>query len=140
MVERVTITIEKDLLERIDKLVDKRSVKNRSHAVETLIRRSLSKTDITTAIIMAGGKGTKLRPITYEIPKALVPIKGRPILEHQINLLKKFDIRTIIVSLGDHYEKVREYFGNGSRFGVNIEYIVEKEPLGPFGALNMLQK
>ena len=137
MVERITITIGKPLLERIDKMVDKKNIKNRSHAIETLLHRSLSKTDITTAIIMAGGKGTKLRPITYEIPKALIPIHGRPVLEHQINLLKKFDIRNIVVSLSEQHEKVREYFGNGSKFGVNIEYIVEKKPLGPLGALSL---
>ncbi|MBI4163087.1 MAG: ribbon-helix-helix protein, CopG family, partial [Candidatus Aenigmarchaeota archaeon] len=86
-IERVTITIKKDLLKRVDRLVDGEVVKNRSHAVEQLIQRSLSKADVDTALIMAGGDGTSLRPITYEIPKPMIPVHGKPILEHQINML-----------------------------------------------------
>jgi len=80
-----------------------------------------------------------LRPITYEIPKPLIPIDGRPILEHQINMLKKFDIRNIVLSVGPMHEKIREHFGNGSRFEVNIEYIIEEKPLGTAGSLRFMK-
>jgi NDP-sugar pyrophosphorylase family protein len=138
-IKRVTITVRPDILKRLDKMVDGSNVKNRSHAVEQLITRGLSKTDLDTVVIMAGGDGARLRPITYEIPKPLIPIRGRPVLEHQINMLKQFDVRNIIVAVGEHHEQVREYFGNGSRFGVNLEYIIEKKPLGKMGALGLLK-
>ena len=138
-VKRVTITVRPDILKRLDGMVDGNSVRNRSHAVEQMILRGISKTDLDTIVIMAGGDGARLRPITYEIPKPLIPIKGRPVLEHQINMLKGFDIRNIILSVGKHYEKVIECFGNGSKFGVNIEYITEQRPLGKIGSLRLLR-
>lgn len=130
MVERITITIKNDILKKIDKMIDKRDVKSRSHAVESLLLKAINKTDLNTALILAGGSGTRLRPITYEIPKPMIPIHGRPILEYQINLLRKYDIRNILLSVGNMHEKVREYFGNGSRFGVNITYLIEEKPMG----------
>jgi NDP-sugar pyrophosphorylase family protein len=87
------------------------------------------------AIILAGGLGTRLRPLTDEIPKPLLPIKGRPIIEHAILNFKKHGITEIILSIGYKSEKIKEYFGDGSRFGVSIEYCIENEPLGTGGAL-----
>ncbi len=137
--KRVTITIKSDILRKLDKTIDHEDVRNRSHAVEQLIMRGLAKTDLNTVVIMAGGDGAMLRPITYEIPKALIPIKGRPVLEHQINMLKEFDIRNIILTVGENHEKIFEHFGNGSKFGVKIDYIVEQKPLGKMGALRLLR-
>ena len=137
--KRVTITIKHDILKKLDRMVDGKTTRNRSHAVENLILRGMSKTDLDTVVIMAGGDGARLRPITYEIPKALIPVGGRPVLEHQINMLKRFDIRNVFLSVGEDYKKIYEYFGNGSRFGVNIEYIVEQKPLGKMGALRLLK-
>lgn len=135
MPERITITIKKEILEKIDKSIDKRTIRNRSHCIENLIVRALNKTDLDSVVILAGGEGTRLRPITYEIPKPLIPIHGRPILEHQLNMLKKYDLRKIILSVGYMNGKVKEYFGDGSRFGVNIKYIEEEKPLGTAGCL-----
>ncbi|MBI3190241.1 NTP transferase domain-containing protein [archaeon] len=139
VLKRVTITIKNDILKKLDKMIDGKNTRNRSHAVENLILRGMSKTDLDTVVIMAGGDGARLRPITYEIPKALIPVGGRPVLEHQINMLKKFDIRNIFLAVGDDYKKIFEYFGNGSRFGVNIEYVVEQKPLGKMGSLRLLK-
>src|SRR3972149_10373743 len=139
MVSRVTITIKPDLLKKLDKMVDKKSIRNRSHAVESLLVRALNKVEIDSALIMAGGDAVNLRPITHEIPKALIPIKGRPILEHQLNVLKKFDIRNIFVSVNHMHDKIRERFGNGSSLGVNINYLVEEKPLGTAGSLSLLK-
>lgn len=139
MIKRVTITVRPEILRKLDRMVDKTNVKNRSHAVEQLILRGMSKTDLDTVVIMAGGDGAKLRPITYEIPKPLIPVRGRPVLEHQINMLKKFDVRNVIIAAGENYERVREHFGNGSKFGINIDYIVENKPLGKMGALALLK-
>lgn len=135
MVERVTITVKQDVLKRLDNMVDRRNIRNRSHAIEVMLSRAFGKTDIDTALILAGGEGVNLRPITYEIPKPLIPINGRPILEHQIRMLKKYDIRNLVVSVGYMKEKVMEHFGNGSNFGVSIEYIAEDKPFGTAGCL-----
>jgi len=137
-VERVTITVKKDILNKIDSMIDGKELRNRSHAVENLILKSFGK-KLDTVLILAGGEGTRLRPITYEIPKPLIPIHGKPILEHQINFLKKYDIRNILLSVGYMHDKVEEYFGNGSRFDVNIDYIVEKRPLGTAGSLRLIK-
>ena len=138
-VKRITITIRPDILKKMDKMIDKAAIRNRSHAAEQLILRGLSKTDLDTVVIMAGGDDARLRPITYEIPKPLIPIRGRPILEHQINMLKRFDIRNIILTVGKNYEKIAEYFGNGSKFGINLEYVIEKQATGTLGSLCFLK-
>lgn len=137
MVERVTITIKKDILRRIDSMVDRREIRNRSHAIENLLVKSISKTGLDTALILAGGEGAHLRPITYEIPKPLIPIKGKPILEHQINLLRRHDITNVIIAVDYMSDKIREYFGDGKRFGVDITYIKEDKPMGTAGPISL---
>ncbi|MBW2965973.1 nucleotidyltransferase family protein [Candidatus Woesearchaeota archaeon] len=87
------------------------------------------------AIILAGGLGTRLRPLTDETPKPLLPIKGIPIIEHAINNFKKHNIKVIILSVGYKADKIKEYFGDGSKLGVNISYCIEDEPLGTGGAI-----
>jgi len=87
------------------------------------------------AVILAGGLGTRLRPLTNDTPKPLLPIKGRPIIWHAIMNLKKYGITDVILSVGFKHEKIREYFGNGSKLGVNIKYVVEDKPLGTGGAI-----
>lgn len=95
------------------------------------------------AIIMAGGVGTRLKPLTNEIPKPMIPIIDKPVMEYILKLLKKHNITDIAVTVGYKAEKIMEYFGNGNRFGVDINYFVEKEPLGTAGsvrgALNFIQ-
>jgi len=87
------------------------------------------------AIILAGGLGTRLRPLTNKTPKPLLPIKGRPIIEHAINNFKKHGIKDIILSIGYKADKIKKYFGNGNKLGVNISYCIEDEPLGTGGAI-----
>lgn len=92
------------------------------------------------AIILAGGLGTRLRPLTLETPKPLLPIKGRPIIEHAILNFKRHGITDIILSIGYMADKIKDYFGDGSKFGVNLSYFVETEPLGTGGALKAAAK
>jgi len=87
------------------------------------------------AIILAGGLGTRLRPLTDKTPKPLLPIKGKPILEHIINNLKSHGITDIILSVGYRAETIEAYMGDGSKFGVNLSYSLEYRPLGTGGAL-----
>ncbi len=88
-----------------------------------------------TAVILAGGKGTRLRPLTLHTPKPIVPILTHPFLELQIDLLKKTGIEEIVLSLSYQPRRIEEIFGDGSRLGVRIHYTMEPEPLGTAGAV-----
>jgi NDP-sugar pyrophosphorylase family protein len=82
------------------------------------------------AVILVGGKGTRLRPLTYKIPKPMIPINNKPFLEHLLNLLKKYNITRILLCIGYLGEKIKDYFGQGSKWGMNISYSVEDKLLG----------
>ena len=86
-------------------------------------------------VIMAGGKGTRIASVRNDVPKPMINICGKPILEHQIDNLKACGLTDIILVIGYLGDKIKEYFGDGSKFGVNIEYFVEDHPLGTAGAL-----
>src|SRR3989344_3759805 len=92
---------------------------------------------IKKAIILVGGKGTRFRPITYELPKALLPVKGKTVPEHLIELFKKYNITEIIFSIGYLADKIQDYYGDGSKYGINISYIREDKPLGSAGAIKL---
>jgi mannose-1-phosphate guanylyltransferase/phosphomannomutase len=87
------------------------------------------------AIIMAGGEGSRLRPLTCDLPKPMVPIINKPVMEHIIDLLKKHNIFEIGVTLMFMPQKIKDYFGDGSNFGVKIRYFTEKFPLGTAGSV-----
>lgn len=92
------------------------------------------------AVIMAGGKGTRLTPITKDsIPKPMVDILGRPLLEWQVDVLKRYGVNDICFIVGHLGKKIKEHFGNGSKYGINASYIEEKEPLGTAGAFYYLK-
>lgn len=86
-------------------------------------------------VIMAGGKGTRIASVAKNIPKPMIPIAGKPILEHEIESLKKQGFEDIVLTIGYLGNIIMDYFGDGSNFGVNISYYYEKEPLGNAGAL-----
>jgi mannose-1-phosphate guanylyltransferase / phosphomannomutase len=87
------------------------------------------------AVIMAGGEGTRLRPLTCNRSKPMVPVINKPVLEHAINLLKRHGIREIIISLYYLPENVQNYFGDGSEWDVAITYSLEETPLGTAGGV-----
>lgn len=86
-------------------------------------------------VIMAGGRGTRIASVANDVPKPMLSICGKPILEHQIDNLKACGLTDIILVIGYLGEKIKDYFGDGSRFGVCIEYFIEDHPLGTAGAL-----
>ncbi len=87
------------------------------------------------ALFLAGGMGTRLKPLTDEIPKPMVPIMNKPLLERSFENLRKCGICDIVISTGYKSKYIKEYFGNGSKFGLKIEYIYEDIPLGTGGAI-----
>jgi len=87
------------------------------------------------AVIMAGGEGTRLRPLTCNRPKPMVPIVNKPVMEHIIELLKKYNITDIAVTLQYLPDLIKEYFGDGSEYGVNLKYFVEDTPMGTAGSV-----
>ncbi|HLD79099.1 MAG TPA: HAD-IIB family hydrolase [Candidatus Nanoarchaeia archaeon] len=95
---------------------------------------------IDTAIIVAGGLGTRLRPLTDHAPKPLLPVRGKPIIEHVIKNLKKHGINNIVISIGYKAKQVQDYFGGGHSLGVSISYVIENEPLGTGGAVRLASR
>lgn len=137
---RLTITLRKDLLEVLDTYTDGVTIRNRSHAIESLLADKIYP-PIKKAIILAADEGIKFRPFTYETPKAMLPIKGRPLLEHIITSLRDSEVRDIYIAVGYLSDKITSYFGNGSKFGVTLTYVSqEKKNLGTAGALKKFQK
>ncbi len=87
------------------------------------------------AVIMAGGKGKRLRPLTCTLPKPMVPLVHKPVMEYSIELLKKHGITEIAVTLQYLPNIIKDYFGDGSRFGVELHYFEETNPLGTAGSI-----
>lgn len=132
--ERLTITLRDDLLRQVDKTIDGQRIRNRSHAIEFLLAHSLTP-EVSRAIILAGGAGVKMRPFTLELPKSMIPVQGRPILEHIFDLLRKADIREVTVLVGPLGDKIRNHFGDGSAFGMRVSYVQEGKRSGTAGGL-----
>src|SRR3989344_6245869 len=93
---RLTITLKKDILKQLDDYIDGAKIRNRSHAIEYVLTKSFSP-KIKKALILAGGKGLKMRPFTYEMPKAMIPVSSRPVLEYIIEILRRYDILEMII-------------------------------------------
>jgi len=87
------------------------------------------------AVILAGGQGNRLRPYTFTVPKPLLPLGDRPLLNYIIAQLARCSITDIVLALGYQAELIRAYCGDGSRFGVRISYVVETRPLGTAGPI-----
>lgn len=90
-------------------------------------------------VIMAGGLGTRISSVNSEVPKPMIDINGFPILYYQIQKLKEYQLNDIIIVVGYKYDKIVNYFGDGKKFGVNINYIIEEQPLGTAGAFYYLK-
>src|SRR5271165_7520903 len=92
------------------------------------------------AVIMAGGSGTRLRPLTSNLPKPMVPIANKPMAEHIVNLLKRHGFKDIIFTLFYLPDAIRDYFQDGSDLGVKISYSLEEgRPLGTAGCVKKVQ-
>jgi len=135
--ERLTITLDKGLLKKVDDAIDGSKIRNRSHAIEFLLSSVLVPKQ-TKVLILAGGEGVKFRPLTYELPKALVPVLGKPLLEYTLESLRSHGLTEIYISIGHLGNKIREYFGDGGRLGLKITYL-EQERKRPGTAQPLLE-
>ncbi len=92
---------------------------------------------MTKGIILSGGWGTRLRPLTCTIPKTLIPIVNKPVIERQILLLKAAGVKDIVLAVSVMGDILQNYFKNGEKFGINIQYTEEKSPMGTAGAVKL---
>ena len=92
------------------------------------------------AVIMAGGQGSRLRPLTLTTPKPLLPINGKPIIQYNVERLRTFGVKNITISIKYLGEQLIEYFASGEEFDVQIDYVEEDKPLGTIGAVKLCQK
>ena len=92
------------------------------------------------AVILAGGEATRLRPLTCDIPKIMVPVLNRPFFQYIIGYLKKHNILDIILAVGKSHDQIQSYFSDGSDFGVKLAYSVEDSPMGTAGAVKNAEK
>lgn len=91
------------------------------------------------AVVMAGGFGKRLQPLTHDVPKPMLPVGDKPILELIVNQLQQAGIRRLNVTTHYKPEVIREHFGDGKKFGLDIDYVSEEEPRGTAGALSMVE-
>jgi len=131
MKERATFTLDKDVLLAVDSTIDNFNVKNRSHAVELLLRKALRVGSLKTALVLAGGK---------EKNNSMQNIAGKPMLEHVIGKLKSYGIINFIISAGELTKNVKKYFEDGNKFDIKITYLNEVEPQGTAGVLRLAKK
>ena len=108
--------------------------------VRLLNLRELKSVLPVEAVIVAGGRGERLRPHTDTVPKPLLKVGDKPILEHAIDRLAAFGVQQLHIAVKYLGAQIREYFGDGSEKGINIHYLQEDEPLGTIGALSLLKE
>jgi dTDP-glucose pyrophosphorylase len=118
-------------------IIDDEGLLIRIEEVETLLK---SESKPNRVVLMVGGLGTRLRPLTDHIPKPMLKVGDKPILETIILNFKKHGFTNIILSVSYKAEVIESYFGNGSNFGVNIEYIHEEKRMGTAGALSLMRE
>ena len=126
--EHISITLDEDIISWLDKKINGYNIKNRSHAIEKILIKSMNEDCIKQAVILCGsGKKEPLRAMSL--------IKGKPALEHTIKYLKMQGISDILLIVNYNYEKIISYFGKGTKYDLNIRYIIEDEPGGTAGFL-----
>ncbi len=135
MKERLTITLERNIIEEVDKSIDGINIRNRSHAIERLLEAALNQNAPRKAVIFAGGE--LIRYGNSTMPKPMVKVNGKPIIEHVIDMLLNNGANDIIILAGEKGDEIISYLGDGSRFNVKITYILEEHRKGTEGALLM---
>lgn len=128
--ERLTITLRSDLLKTLDSTIDGERLRNRSHAIEYYLSRTLGLKAVKV-LILAGGQPVYFESEKKALPKAMVKIAGKPLLEQTLQRLKAAKLNEVYISIGEGGETIEEYFGDGSHMGIHITYI--RQPKGTQG-------
>jgi mannose-1-phosphate guanylyltransferase len=136
MKHRTSIEFPLELWKRLNAAVPNRK---KAQFIIDAVREKLSKQQLKV-LILCGGEGTRLRPLTLTTPKPMLPLGYKPILEYLIDFFKQNGFYNFVLAIGYLGEHIIKYFGDGSRFGVNIEYSTEDRPLGTGGALKNSEK
>jgi len=118
-------------------VVDKKGKVKELYIIDEILK---SKTKLNKVVIMAGGKGIRLRPLTKNTPKPMLKVGGKPILETIIKNFKDCGYKDLIICVNYKSHIIKDYFGNGDKFGVNIEYVEEKKMMGTAGALSLIKE
>src|SRR5258708_17243182 len=125
-------------------LFSKESLVNFSFAVRstlgTRFRPTLARLEMCSALVLAGGLGTRLRSVFDGAPKCMAPVAGRYFLEYLLDWLRSFNIKDLILCVGHKSDQIQNWLGNGSKWGVHVRYSVEEELLGTGGALKLAGK
>lgn len=140
MMEGESVEIAKKLMEK--EAISHVPILNQEHKVLGIVAKNfkpLVKNDHTPVFLLAGGLGTRLRPLTDNYPKPMIEIAGRPILDHIISELADQGFCNIIISINFRGEVIKDFFGNGEKWGINIQYVEEERRLGTVGSLSLLK-
>jgi mannose-1-phosphate guanylyltransferase len=119
--KRLTITLRDEVLSLIDAAVDGEKIRNRSHAIEYLLSQMFAPKTVKV-LILAGGKGVDASPFNG-IPKAMIPLHGQPVLAHTLQRLRDAGLTDVVISVGRYGQRIQEYFGDGSQYGMRVSYI-----------------
>lgn len=126
--ERITITIRKDIISKVDTIIDGQKIRNRSNAIETIILEKFENYILGQAVILATRDATKFKNKTTS--KSLFPVQGKTLIQKNIEWLKKFGIREVIMATSETEEEIKKILGDGSALGVKITYIKSRGTAG----------
>jgi len=124
---RITITIRTDLLRSVDAIIDGTKIKNRSHAIESLLSKDFSERKIRKAVILAGGKGVSIKGRKGEFSRVLSPYQGRFFIEHIFDYLRSQGIEETIISASSLSSDIKDEIGDGKKFGMSVSYLAKDE-------------
>ena len=133
--ERVTITIDDDLLKQIDGMVDGSNVKSRSHAVDLLLRSAVSQASVKKAVILAAGKKERLWSEKHSKIKPLVEVDGKTVIEIILAKLVDAGVKQVVIVVGYHGEQIVGLIKDGKDYGLSVEYLWDENSGGSAGAL-----
>jgi len=134
MKERITLTLDSELLKQVDQSIDGFHIKNRSHAIELLLLKAMQTNVPKHAIILAAGKEDRVED---DKPNGMLLVHNLPVIAHLISLFKKYGIKDILICVCYGKKQIKNFFGSGSNFGVRIRYIEEDKPSG---TINVVKK
>jgi NDP-sugar pyrophosphorylase family protein len=136
--ERLTITLDQELLRKVDAIVDGVNVRNRSHAIEQLLAASIEHSKPSKAVVFAGGTPVALGGKFIPIPMTVV--RGRPIIDYIMDELKRNGISHVIIVMGVHSQSLMGHLGDGSQLGIRVSYAIEERAMGTEGALGLVRE